>query len=1243
MTGKLRLLSGAAGSGKSTFVADKIAAEVALNPIGPQIFWVVPGLASYTTERLLLSRLPGTLRAQVTPLQRLAERANGNLGCVPGRPVNLMGKRLLLAWVYQASMDELSVLRRAQLTTGLMDAILGVFAEMSAFALSPEHIEGQLEVAAAKLQTSASDFRVGLSGQSLLGKLRDICLLYVRWKKALGEHHLYDFEDLPTLVEPHLRDWAEVRGAHVYIDGFDDVLPREAQFIVQLAQAAEQTTVSLEIPLQWTAAPSSTPHPESQPWLSYQRLLALATQQGLEIEITPAPRLPETGRFLASPVLARLERRLFTGGANLEEQFSPGTEGGCSRVVLASAQNLRAETDGVARAIASARLRNAAEPAAMVVLVPDLETYITALTDSFETYGIPFTMDVYPSLAQHPLSKFILASLLAITEDYSLESVQRLLKTEFCGLAASDLDWFETYLRDYEVEGRLLWRSDRPWRFQTDNGAAPGSNALSPTSPDARAEHIRRQLLQWLAPLADRLTPHMTSRELATAIWELMVATGAKRTVAQWMANETDADVEPDSEASSPSGLGPLEGSLHEQAWLKWMAILDNLVETGIDGPLDREYLLSLLFSQCTGESLTTIPAGLNQVRVMSYHHAVAWDVPRLFVLGVTDGVLPRRVSHQGLLQDDERHQFARLFGQPLGYTTAQRQGFQHWHTYRILTRCRAQLTLSAPLADSEGKALRPSLLFAQIEEWLGSGVQRQLWTRTDADWGQGRTDTGDSGEPGNGEIDGVQCGGVGGVQGGEVGGGTDRGTGHGGGASLVSGRLLEILLPRLRTGNLPAQSATTVGAVLSTLLQTETGRKVLTTGVRGLAHKTGAQPLNGVLATRLFGQTLTGSVAELETFAGCSFRHFAQYGLHLRPDELPDVTPALRGTLIHDSLQAFVEKQAANPEAWSMASDAEAAAAMAEVFALQLAQPRAGIWSRKPSRRQQADEVLVLLQRAAVVLTRHLRYGRFRPRALEVSFGDGKGDTLPALTVTLTNGRAVRLRGRIDRLDVASLAEGDVFRVLDYKSSPLDLDVTRVQYGLRLQLPVYGLAAAVSSVQWAGQDAKLGALLYLPITMDMKLSTVPVATRAAEQNQIKAMRARGWMWANQELIAAMDERNAGQLSDLFKPIYKKNGEWAKAAPVLSQGDFKALLAQVMVQVQELAEKILAGDIRISPYRLGVETPCTYCPYGALCQVDGRYDGLVFRKLQSVSQDVLERWRRNVHLVDRLFTEGGTE
>ena len=45
-------------------------------------------------------------------------------------------------------------------------------------------------------------------------------------------------------------------------------------------------------------------------------------------------------------------------------------------------------------------------------------------------------------------------------------------------------------------------------------------------------------------------------------------------------------------------------------------------------------------------------------------------------------------------------------------------------------------------------------------------------------------------------------------------------------------------------------------------------------------------------------------------------------------------------------------------------------------------------------------------------------------------------------------------------------------------------------------------------------------------------------------------------------------------------------------------------------------EKILEGNVQISPYQFKNKTPCSYCSFQAVCQFDPKFSGNDYRELK---------------------------
>ena len=236
--------------------------------------------------------------------------------------------------------------------------------------------------------------------------------------------------------------------------------------------------------------------------------------------------------------------------------------------------------------------------------------------------------------------------------------------------------------------------------------------------------------------------------------------------------------------------------------------------------------------------------------------------------------------------------------------------------------------------------------------------------------------------------------------------------------------------------------------------------------------------PWDGVIGARAGlapGAEQILSPTSLENWAHCPFRYFMAKVLRVeeleRPEARERVSPAERGTIIHDVLQEFVAEfpRLAPDQPWS-ADERAALRAIAErhcdTAEADGITGRAVWWK--------LDRARILRELDAVLETDEWAraHDGTIPWAFELGFGNA-GDALAPLTIDVEGGVPVTFRGRIDRVDRAP--DGSRYFVYDYKTgSPTDLlaiEDDPVLKGRKLQLAIYATA-----VKRSFPDAEVGA-----------------------------------------------------------------------------------------------------------------------------------------------------------------------
>jgi ATP-dependent helicase/nuclease subunit B len=222
------------------------------------------------------------------------------------------------------------------------------------------------------------------------------------------------------------------------------------------------------------------------------------------------------------------------------------------------------------------------------------------------------------------------------------------------------------------------------------------------------------------------------------------------------------------------------------------------------------------------------------------------------------------------------------------------------------------------------------------------------------------------------------------------------------------------------------------------------------------------------------FGPSFCFNASQLETYISCPFQFFSKHVLNLKPvderDEL-DEDYTERGSKLHDILENFERnlQQGLADEGLSRLAEIEIDR-MNNTLPADATDLTLGLWEIERGRLERTVHLYVQ-QRLA-----YDRDGEFpsSPYEFELKFGE-RDATHPVLELAHGN-RKLRLRGRIDRVDLVRTAAGPRFRVIDYKSGSAP-STTDVKTCAMLQLPLY--AMAVQRLVFADEETSLHDIGY--------------------------------------------------------------------------------------------------------------------------------------------------------------------
>ena len=1141
----LHIVSGRSGSGKTRFCLDEITAHIVGEPSGAPLILILPEHATFMTEWRLAEMTGGYVRAFIFGFKRLAHQVLRAEGGALRPHISELGKKILLMRFLHQKQNELLSLGRASRQPNFADVMLSLMQEFRSYNVSPNTL---------------CDAAKELAGTELGAKLSDIASLYTDYQTAIEEEYT-DSDDALLLLAEKIPAAELFRGARVWIDGFRWFNPLEVSVLRAMLSSGVDVTVTLCLGDTHSNDRLDETDLFCRQWETRKMLLALAKECLADVRET---ELTEQYRLTENEIGAYIEREFFS---HAPIPFD-GAQGG---LVVTEALSARQETEMVACEIIRLCREEGYRYRDIAVLTRS-EQYHDILPIVFAQYDIPYFTEQKRRAIHHPLAELIRASLDAV-RTWNYESVFRALKTEFFPLTREEIDRLENYVLEFGIRGSY-WTQEEPWTFRRRLLLSEDREEEEEEAHLTAINDSRLRAVMPLKELAKSLKKAKTVEAYMTALYLFLEQLEVPQKLSAW-ADEAEKN-------------GDLTAAAQEmQVWKQTIALLEQLAEVGGGDAVRVREINALIESGLSAMEFSLVPQGLDHVAIGSMEQNNAENLPIVFLVGVSDSVLPKRSGNEGLLNDNDRAKMVSL-GVDLAPGTAADALDEQFLAYQLFTRAKDRLYISCSLADSEGKGVRPSPLVVRLCQM--TKTESRLYRSPSAE----TEDASLLAHPRQ------ALGALGNVL-----------------RSQKKGEVLSSLWPR----------------VYEWARRNESYRPLLARAMAGLFHDNQVGPLPEHVAGKLYRRNnrLYGSVTRFERFRQCPFSHFARYGLKLKEREIFQLKPPNLGEFYHAALKVFGDRTK-EKDNWGDWSEAECRA-LAKSIVAELA-PRLANEILLSNAQQRA--LLGRLERTIVKAAQRLcefgRSSRFKPYAYERSFGFGE-DSLPPLKWTLSDGTELAIVGQIDRIDSLTKDGKRYFLVVDYKSGKVYLTMPEVYYGLRLQLLTYLMA--LEAIEEGGEEMVPAGVLYYFLKQPFVTSGKRMTPEQAWAAICKERRMPGWLLKEKEILESLDA-TLGASSDFICVALKKDGDYKKdSLPYLKTADeFAALRRYTAEMLRRTGEDILGGDIAIRPVTYGEMDACKYCAYQSVCQFD--------ETLAENQKTVLEKMS-DEEAMDKMREEGGGE
>lgn len=1149
----LRVISGRAGTGKSTYIHQEIVEELKERPLGSQIYLIVPDQMSYQAEYVLTNHydIKGIIRAQVMTFKRLAWHILQETGGIAKEQIDKIGYRMLIRRLLSENKEQFALFRQAADKRGFTKEIEQLVKEFSQYNIDSE----TLYDAISKLEETSAP-------HTLIAKAKDLQLIMTKLEEVLGDRFVDSEGFYPILLE-QLQNSQKIREAHIYIDGFTAFTVREFEIIKQLMSLAKRVTVVLPF-----EDPNDMHDDQAvfhRPAMMYDKLLQEAYKVQMEVE--PRIHLETNYRFHNHDL------------QHIEEQFhlsvaQPVHSNG--HVQIMEGVNRRAEIHAIAREICRIVLEEGMRYQDIGIMYRQADLYDPLIHTIFAQYDIPFFTNEKKTMLHHPLIELSRSILEVMTSNWQYEPVFRSVKTDLFFPLKSDLkamrekaDLFENFVIAQGIYG-YRWFEDARWFYKKYRGLEFYSKRQTDEEIEMQKliDEMREIIKAPLERLQARLSKAETGREIAMALYSC---------VDELRVYDKLQDLK-STELQEHDLHGATE---HDQAWNRWVNVLDQFALLFGNQKLTLEEAAQILDEGFDTLQFSKIPPSVDEVTVSTVEAAHFDNKKCVFVIGVNDGVYPMRMDYEGLITDVERGWFAQIDTE-LSPTSKHRLLQESLLIYRAFSSPTDRLYVTYSSSDEESKALLPSLYVNRLHKLFEvDGVRTCPHTRVLND-----------------PIEEVESG---------------KALSY----LQHPRTSLAYLMMQLRQAEYSRQLAPEWMALKTFYEQDKNWKYALQAVMRPLVVKNVAEKLTPDVTERLYGTELTSSVSRVEKFYRCPFSHFTTYGLRLEERAVYRLENFAMGDLFHEALKWItLETERLNLQ-WNRLSKIQcsqlarqAVEHIVPVFSHQilLSSARYRYIQRK---------LIRIVERTMMALSQHAKNSFFKPVAIEAAFGPNEKLPPLEIDLSGGKKMNIQGRiDRIDRAKIGDKSYLRVIDYKS-SSRDLDLNEVYHGISLQLltYLDVAVENSEVWFDGDVDPAGVLYVHVHNPILkMEQEVDDATLELERMRKYRMKGLLTEN---TESLIAMDEDLEIDGKSKIVPVQINKDGTASTHFSSIVQPSEMGQIKQYVRYKHRVAGEGILSGETGIQPYRLKGRTACDFCSFKSVCQFDTSDHEQFYHQLQA--------------------------
>lgn len=659
----LRLILGAAGSGKTSLITKEISEKTAAGETN--ICLIVPEQYSHEAERELCAACGDglSLSAEVLSFSRLAVRVAQESGTGGKTHLDSGGRLLCMSLALSQIGSRLRLYSGACRDADLQLELLKTVDELRTACVSSDALLDVAESAA---------------GGELSVKLSDLALCLEAYEAILAQGRADPADRLCRLAET-IGESSIGRMGQVYIDGFIDFTGTELLVIKALLKAKTPVTVCLTCDGLFGSGEHFQPARSTA-----NALLRFAEDLGQESAvqlISPDSSRSAPLRFYNEHIFQHTAEKIENSGGSIS---------------VFRADDLSAECELAAACCISLVRERGCRWADIAIAARGFEDYAAPLEESFRLYGVPFFSASRGSIMQKPVPALIASAFDVISGGWDTEDVVSYIKTGLTGMALKDSDVLEGYVALWGIKGSA-WTKESPWK-QHPQGYGREEDDLSKQLL-TKIDELRRELAAPLIELSKKGKRAETALGQVQALAEFLISIHLPETLA---AHSQELD-----ETGRPQLADEFA-----QIWDVLCRAMEQFSAILGDLPMSQKEFYELFLKMLSQYDISAIPFSPDSVSAGEIDRMRRRNIKHLLILGASDDRFPAAGSAEGLLSEEDRRYLESKELLPHGSSDSLSREFSL--IYNCVSLPSESLTMSYCTSDGSGAKTRPSFLISR-------------------------------------------------------------------------------------------------------------------------------------------------------------------------------------------------------------------------------------------------------------------------------------------------------------------------------------------------------------------------------------------------------------------------------------------------------------------------------------------------------------------------------------------------